>query len=263
MSLLEGKVAFVSGGTSGIGEACVNALAENGACVVFSGRTVESGKAVETANTAEGYRARFIEADMLAPESNRMVIEETIKTYGRIDIVVANAGGGGKNLPLEEMSSENWQHDIKMYIHSPFLLAKYAIPYMQSQGTGGSIIFMSSASPYKLSPKQGGYASGKSANWQMARQISLEYCRDGIRANCILPAATKTKMISENPAIAAMVAARANSKKYNELKDVTDAMLFLAADATRAVTETQLFVDFASSAGVMPDLIAGTDDIEY
>ena len=70
-------------------------------------------------------------------------------------------------------------------------------------------------------------------------------------------------MISENPSIAAMVSARANSRRFNELKDVTDAVLYLASDASRAVTETQLIVDFASSAGIMPDLIAGTCTNEH
>lgn len=262
MSLLEGKVAVVTGGTFGIGEACVYAFADNGAKVLFCGRNVEAGKAVEAACVSKGQAVKFIEADVTVPEINRMIIEETIKAFGRIDILLANAGGGSENVNLDEMSDAAWEHDMSIYINSPFLLSKYAIPYMQKQG-GGSIIFMSSASPYKLSPKQGGYASGKSANWQLAKQISLEYCRDGIRANSVLPSATKTKMISENPSIAAMVAARANSRSYNELKDVTDAVLYLASDASYAVTETQIIIDRASSAGIMPDLVTGANKIEY
>lgn len=259
---LTGKVALVTGGTSGIGEASVYALAGRGAKVAFCGRKAEAGKIVEQNCRDKGWDAKFIEADTLKYQNNKMLVDATIETYGRIDILVANSGGGGANKMLDEMSVENWQHDVGIYIHAPYFLARHAIPYMRKQG-GGSIIFMSSASAYKLSPKQGGYGPGKAADWMLAKQISLEYCREGIRANCILPSATKTKMISENPAIAAMVAARANSRKYNETKDVTDAIIYLASDEARAVTETQLIVDFASSAGIMPDLVAGAESIEY
>lgn len=262
MDALKGKVAFISGGTFGIGEDCVYAMAGRGVKVVFCGRNAVAGKAVEKTCLDNGWEVKYIGSDILKFENNKMLIDATVKEYGRIDILLANAGGGGANKFLDEMEPENWQHDVGIYIHAPYLQAKYAIPYMQKQG-GGSIIFMSSASAYKLSPKQGGYASGKSANWQLAKQISLEYCREGIRANSVLPSATKTKMISERPAIAAMVAARANSRKYNELKDVTDAVLFLASDEARAVTGTQLIVDFASSAGIMPDLVVGTEQIAY
>lgn len=263
MGILDGKVAFVSGGTSGIGEDCVYGMASEGAQVMFCGRSVENGLRVVERCAKNGWDVRFTEADLTIAENNKTVIEETVKAFGRIDIVLANSGGGSENLELDVMSNNQWMHDMAIYIHSPMLLSKYAILHMLAQGTGGSIIFMSSASPYKLSPKQGGYASGKAANWQLAKQISLEYCRSGIRANCILPSATKTKMISENPSIAAMVSARANSRRFNELKDVTDAVLYLASDASRAVTETQLIVDFASSAGIMPDLIAGTCTNEH
>ncbi len=260
---LNGKVAFVSGGTSGIGEDCVYSLAENGAKVAFCGRNTQAGAEVEAACREKGWDVKYIEADLLVPENNRMVIEETVKTFGHIDILLANSGGGRSVDLLINTSAEEWAHDIGLYIHSPYLLSKYAIRHMLEQKTGGSIIIMSSASPYKLSPKQGGYASGKSADWQLAKQISLEYCREGIRANCILPSATKTKMIKANPAIAAMVEARANARRANELKEVSDMVVFLASDLTRGVTETQLFVDYASSAGIRPDLIYGTDGIDY
>lgn len=136
-------------------------MAEEGARMAFCGRRSESGRALESYCLARGLQVKYIEADVTDLSSNKMLIDEIVKTYGRIDILVPNAGGGSENKMLDTMPNGQWLHDMAIFIHSPMLLSKYAIRYIIKQGSGESIIMMSSASPCKLYSPQGGMTQEK------------------------------------------------------------------------------------------------------
>jgi Short-chain alcohol dehydrogenase of unknown specificity len=142
MARVAGKVAIVTGGAMGIGQACAELLAAEGASVVVTDRETAGGKSVVDALTKAGHRAMFIEHDVGDEEGWKKVIGATVKAFGKVDVLVNNAGVGWVG-DVEHTSLDDWRKLLRINLDGVFLGIKYAIPAMRTAG-GGSIINISS-----------------------------------------------------------------------------------------------------------------------
>ena len=189
---LQGKVCLITGGSSGIGASSALVLARKGAHIVIASR---SGGAQMSADFLSGIRAYgtrtcFIEADVADPEACRRCIDQVIKEFGRLDVLVHSAGGavpGG----LYAVTDENWMNAFAVHVHSVFHLTRAAAPHMAQQKEGAIILLGSSGG---LRGCLGALAYGvvKGALPQFARNLARELADQGIRVNCVSPGIIRT-----------------------------------------------------------------------
>ena len=155
MSLLADKVAFVSGGGSGIGRAVAETYAAEGAKVVIADVNEEHGNAVVKAITDAGGTAFFIKGDSSTPEDNKRFVAETVAKYGRLDVACNNAGIGGPAVPTGEYPLDGWDKVIALNLSGVFYACRYQLEQMKKSG-GGSIVNIASIHRYSGSAKQRG-----------------------------------------------------------------------------------------------------------
>ena len=252
-----GKVALVTGAGSGIGEAAALRLAAGGASVVVISRTQKEIDAVRDAIIAKGGKALSIVADVSEPDDVANVVRQTLDAYGRIDIVVANAGINGMWAPIDDLTVDEWDKTMKVNLRGTYLTLHHTVPALKKQG--GSIIIVSSINGNRTftSPGATAYSATKAAQVAIAQQLALELGDDGIRVNAVCPGAIDTE-IDDN-------SQRRNSEeaevpvqfpegdipltggKPGESRDVADVIAFLASDAARHVTGVPIYVDGGQS----------------
>src|SRR5215469_16284565 len=184
MGQLEGKVAIVTGGASGIGAACATTLAREGAKVVVTDLDDQAGRAVVD---RAGGEAIFLHQDVSIEETWPTVIEATERRFGRLDVMVANAGIGILCRAVE-MSLADWRRQTAVNLDGVFLSLKYAVPAMRRAG-GGSIIIMSSVAGLRGSAGLAGYCATKGGVRLFAKAVAMECAAadDGIRVNTVHP----------------------------------------------------------------------------
>lgn len=248
---LEGKVALVTGAGSGIGRGCAQALAREGARVVVANRGAEAGEAAARAISDAGGEATFVPVDVSLPEQAEGMVDRAVETYGRLDVLVSNAGIGGRSLgdgPVHECSVEAWDKVLGVNLRGTFLACKYAIPELLKDG-GGSIVTMSSV--LGLVGTQGlfdthAYATSKAGIIGLTRAIAAHYARQRIRANVLAPGLVDTKMALRTKAdqdLLDRVAFWQPLGPIGEIADVAEACVYLASDEAKFVTGTVLPVD--------------------
>jgi len=190
---LKDKVTIITGGSLGIGKSTAHLFAKEGAKVIISGRNEEPLKeAVNEAGKTSG-EIEYMVSDVSKEEDCKELVDNTIKKYGRIDILFNNAGV----LPLgitHETSIEDWDYAFNINVKGSFMMAKYVIPHMIEQG-GGTIINNASILGLKAIPGASAYNSTKGAIVQFTRSMALEYADKGIRVNCICPGTIWTPMV--------------------------------------------------------------------
>lgn len=172
MSGLSGKVALVTGASSGIGLACAKDLAAKGAIVVTAQRS-----------KADGFTS--IEADFLNTEVPEQVIKEVVNQCGQIDILINNAGLM-REAPTDQTSLEDWTQTLTVNLTAPFLLMKHAIPHMQKAG-GGVIVNIGSIEGLAANPNHSAYATSKAGLHGLTRAVAVDHGKDGIRVNAVAP----------------------------------------------------------------------------
>lgn len=205
---LTNKVALVTGGTLGIGAALVQALAAGGADVAVVARNIEgAGEQLRTEVTQLGRRCLLLAGDMSQADECTRVVEATASHFGRLDILVHNAGGPafGK---LEDVTPELWQHTMNLHVNANFFLTKAALPYLRQAGEG-SICLVSSTAGIRGVPGAIAYATAKGALPQMARSLARDLADDNIRVNCIAPGIIRTRFHADMP----------EDRKQNNLKN--------------------------------------------
>ena len=264
MGRLNGKVALVTGGASGIGRASALALAREGAEVAVTDIDSDGGSETCAAVFAGGGRARFFVHDVASEESWRLVLDNI---GGALHVLVNNAGICIAS-PLSEMSSESWRRQLAINLDGVFFGTKLAIPMMAASG-GGSIVNVSSVAGLKGVAGLAGYCASKGAVRLFTKAVALECAaaKNGVRVNSIHPGAIETpiwmKMAYDGrtppPDAAtrnnAMQAARAASEAATPLghaglpDDIAAGVVYLASDAARFVTGTELVIDGGVMAG--------------
>lgn len=190
---LTDKVAIVTASAGGIGEAVALGLAQEGMRIsVSTDRDIAGGEAVAQRITASGSEAMFRVCDVSDEQQIRAMVDATVKRFGRLDVVVNNAGVQ-RFRAIAEMDRAEWEWIFAVNLTGPALVAKYAVPHLKSAG-GGSIVNVSSIHDVVTAPLMGAYPASKSGLGGLTRTLALELGPDGIRVNCVLPGYTLTDM---------------------------------------------------------------------
>lgn len=193
MNRLDNKVSVITGGTSGIGEACVELFAKAGSKVAFTGRNIKHGQEIEKKLKDQGLIVKFFPMDISNDEEIKNTHEKIVKCYGRVDILFNNAGVYLTNNSLEEISRDNWNSNFEINCTSMIMVIKYFInDLIASHGT-----MLNNASiagiQYFISGRGYGYAASKSAVIQLTKMLAKIYGMY-IRINCISPGVIKTPL---------------------------------------------------------------------
>ncbi|MFT4108709.1 SDR family NAD(P)-dependent oxidoreductase [Propionicimonas sp.] len=251
MGRLDGKVAIVTGGNSGIGRATVLLFAREGAMVVVSGRRQDANEKVVAEVAAAGGSALAVPADVSVPDDCRRLVDATIAAYGRIDVLVNNAGIADRHLPIDECSEEWFDHVTRVDQYSVFFMTKYALAHMAPIGTG-SIVNVSSIGAGGVAGIA--YSGAKAAVNAMTKNIAIRYAATGIRCNAVAPGPTPTPLNAPE-AVATFHAGFAEQCGRHiditlptaSAEDQAQAILWFASDASRSVTGQILYVDHGTS----------------
>ena len=250
MGRVDGKVAIVTGAAMGIGKACAELLAAEGASVAVTDKEEEEGRNVADALTAAGLRAIFIQQDVGDEDEWKKVVDQTVKQFGKLDILVNNAGVGWFG-DVENTTLESWHKLLRVNLDGVFLGMKHAIPAMRRAG-GGSIINMSSIVGLIGDAQTAAYNASKGAVTILTKSAAL-YCaaqRTGIRVNSIHPGYVWTPMVEkaiqsapDPEEMKRQIEALHPIGHLGEPMDIAYAVLYLASDESKFATGSALVVD--------------------
>ena len=245
---LSGKVALVTGGNRGIGEAIVRLFAQEGAKVAFCGRRGSLGQTVEKEVRAGGGDVFFVQADVSKEEEAKRFVDETVERYGRLDIVVNNAGIAPAS-PVETMELSSWQEVVDINVTHMFLISKHSIPHLRKAG-GGSIINLGSTFGTVGAAGSAAYAMTKAAAINFSKSLAVELAKEGIRVNALCPGGTDTPFLREwfestgDPeGTEAWLVAHHPMGRLGTPQEQAYGALFLASDEASFVTGHALLVD--------------------
>ena len=248
MKKLEGKVAWISGANSGIGEATARLFAHEGAKVAIVGRRSALNRRIATALTSDGFQALPIRCDVSSEAQVRDSIQQTGKKFGRLDILINNAGMVHIK-PLHRYSENEWEHVMAVNVKSMFFALKHGFPHLRKHPRS-YIVNVGSISSMVGQAGTPVYTTTKHAIVGLTRSIALDYASNGIRCNCVCPGITDTPMLREHmntqPDPDAALATRLRRVPLGiplMPDDVTKAILFLSCDDSSGITGTTLVVD--------------------
>ncbi len=257
MGLLENRVAFITGGSSGIGEGTARRFAQEGAAVAIADVQAEQGERVQRDIEAEGGKALYVECDVSSPEAVQRAIDTTVERFGKLDIVFANAGINGVWTPVEELQPEEWDRTIDINLKGTYLTVHFAVPHLKRNGSG-SIMITSSVNGTRTfsNPGASAYSTSKAGQVAFMKMIALELGRHNIRCNAICPGAIKTNIDERTDKrnveqigieIELPQGSPAIDEGQGDIYEVADTCLFLASDLGRHVSGVEIFVDGGAS----------------
>jgi 3-hydroxybutyrate dehydrogenase len=248
---LDNKVALVTGAASGIGRAIALRYAAEGAAVVIADLQAAAAQAVVAEIERAGGRALAVAMDVTDEQAVNSGVASTVTTFGRIDILVSNAGIQIVH-PLEDFSFEEWRRMLAIHVDGAFLATRACLPHMYRQGSG-SLIYMGSVHSKEASVLKAPYVAAKHALLGLARTIAKEGGRKGVRTNVICPGWVRTplveKQIPEQAKILGMPEQDVVQKvmlkdtvdgQFTTLEDIAEIALFFAAFPTNALTGQSL-----------------------
>jgi NAD(P)-dependent dehydrogenase (short-subunit alcohol dehydrogenase family) len=189
---LTGKTALITGGTLGIGAAIVLDLASRGADVAVVARNLgDPADALKKQVEALGRRILLLAGDMARPEDCASVVEKTAAHFGRLDVLVHNAGGPSPG-KIEEVTPEQWRYTMDLHVNANYYLARAALPHLKKHGEG-CIVTVSSTAGIRGVPGAIAYATAKGALPQFTRSLARDLADDNIRVNCVAPGVIRTR----------------------------------------------------------------------
>jgi len=249
MGRVEGKVAIVTGGALGIGLASCKLLAKEGAKVAVTDILDQEGQ--ETVNEIKGFggAAKFWHLDVSKEKEVQNVFTDIAKTFGKIDVLVNNAGISGVSKPTHEITEEEWDQVMAVNVKGVFFCTKHAIPYLK-KSSGGSIINLSSIYGIVSSPDVPPYHASKGAVRIMTKTDAFLYAKDKIRVNSVHPGFIWTPMV-ENYAksqgnveeVRKMLDSLHPIGHMGEPDDIAYGILYLASDESKFITGSELVID--------------------
>jgi len=243
MKKLENKVVFITGGNSGIGQACAFEAAREGAIVVVA--DLPSADHTETINELInlGAECLFVPIDVANVESVKSAISLTVEKYGRLDVALNNAGVAGKYSGIHDMDEADWERIIQINLTGQFYCVKYELQQFLAQG-GGVIVNMSSLAGLVAEHGLASYTASKHGVLGLTKNISRQYGGQNIRANAICPFYVDTPLIAKAPPIKKRIwEAQSPMKRLGTVNEVARAFIYLACDDSSYCNGTILKVD--------------------
>ncbi len=245
MGRLKGKVAIVTGGNAGIGEAVAKRFAAEGASVTITGRRQAELDRVAAAIRQHTDKVLPISGSVTDEAHVQEVVRATVDRFGRIDIVVNNAGIGDFGTRLHEIDDERWRTVLDVNLTGVFRVTRAAIPHMLKQKSG-AIVNVSSVASLVGIPGLPAYAASKGALDALTRSVAIDYAQDGIRCNVVNPALVDTPMaapLMANPAMLQAILSQYAIRRAGTPEEVASLVLYLASDEAAWVTGGTFTID--------------------
>jgi NAD(P)-dependent dehydrogenase (short-subunit alcohol dehydrogenase family) len=244
--LVAGKVALVTGASSGIGRATALAFAREGAKVVVADVTVEGGEETVAQVKKAGGEAIFVKTDVSKAVEVEALVAKAVATYGRLDCAHNNAGIAGNAKTIVDDTEDNWDRILAINLKGVWLCMKYEIAHMLKQG-GGAIVNTASGAGLIGVRRGGAYVASKHGVVGLTKTAALEYAKAGIRVNCVCPGPIDTPMLqgiggSNQVVIERMVAAQPGGR-LGKPAEIAEAAVWLCSDAASFVTGLPMPVD--------------------
>ena len=250
MDRLQGKVALITGGGSGMGRASCRLFAGEGARVAVVDRVAEAGEETAALIRDDGGDAVFVEADVADAAAVERMVATTVETYGRLDVLFNNAGVEGPSVNLLDYGEDDWARIIAVNLTAVYRAMRAAIPHMISQG-GGVILSTASVAGLVGLARSSAYSAAKAGVIGLTRTVALEYGPQGIRANCICPGFIATPMLGRvlGDRDESVLHRLAPLRRIGTPDDIAQAALYLASDESSYVTGVPFVVDGGFAAG--------------
>jgi NAD(P)-dependent dehydrogenase (short-subunit alcohol dehydrogenase family) len=248
---LNGKVALVTGGASGIGRATALTFAREGAKLVIADMNADGGQQTVHMIKEHGGEAIFVQTDVTQAPAVEALISKAVETYGRLDCAHNNAGisgagiGGEQRALTAEYPDERWHQVIAINLTGVWLCMKYEIPQMLTQG-GGAIVNTASGAGLVGLPGNCAYVASKHGVVGLTKTAALEYAQQGIRVNCVCPGYIRTPMTAQgmsDPELLQRIIAHEPIGRVGEPEEVAEAVVWLCSEAASFVTGHTMTVD--------------------
>jgi NAD(P)-dependent dehydrogenase (short-subunit alcohol dehydrogenase family) len=250
---LANKVALITGATSGIGEATAMLFAREGASIALTGRNQERGQQVRDSILRNGGKAIFISGDVRKAEDCRQAVDQTLTTFGQLDILFNNAGVFYPHT-IVDCSEKEWDEQLDVNLKGTFLMSKFALPEMIRR-RGGVIINNSSGWGIAGGDSAVAYCASKGGVVLLTKAMAIDHGRQGIRVNCICPGDVDTPMLPEDARMRGLkwqdYLARCADRPLGRIgtpEEIAKAVLFLASEDSSFMTGAALVVDGGGTA---------------
>jgi NAD(P)-dependent dehydrogenase (short-subunit alcohol dehydrogenase family) len=252
---LKGKVGLITGGTSGIGRDSAVLFAKAGAKVVVTGRREAEGKETVDLIRAAGGDGLFLKSDVSKPSDVEMLVQKTVEKFGRLDVAFNNAGIEGNWVPIVEQSEEDWDRVIDINLKGVWLCLKYELRQMIKQGSGGTIVNMSSVAGLMGSQGAAIYCASKHGVLGLTKTAALENAVHGIRVNAVCPAVIETAMAERafaDPQVSKFVLGLHSLGRFGRVGEISEAVLWMCSELSSFMTGQYLVLDGGMLAGPHP-----------
>ncbi len=247
-SRLQDQVAWVSGASSGMGEAIARLFAREGACVALIDRQGDKGRAIANEIRTEGGRSAFIECDVRDESAVRSSVEQTVREFGGLHTIV-NCAGVVQVKQLHELDVADWDRLMDVNVKSIFLSVKHGIPYLKKNARG-YVVNIGSVGSFVGQGSTPAYTASKGAVLQLSKSIALDYAADGVRCNCVCPGITDTPMFREHMNKTqdpeAAIEARLRRVPIGVAltpDDIAKSVLYFSCEESAGITGTSLIID--------------------